>query len=44
MIVMWEDDRGWTVWLEEMLLWIMDLYFGQKRLFEVKNVLKNSFL
>ncbi len=33
------DNRRCTFSLEEALLWIMDSYFGQKELFEVKSVL-----
>ncbi len=31
---MWEDNRGLTFPLEE-VLWIMELYFGQKQWFDV---------
>ncbi len=34
---MWEDNRGGTFSMEEVLLWIIDPYFGQKRQFKVKN-------
>ncbi len=30
-ILMWEDNKGWTSSPEEVLLWIMDCNFGQKR-------------
>ncbi len=33
------DNRRWTFSLEEVLLWIMDLYFVQKCQFDVKNFL-----
>ncbi len=33
-ILMWEDNRWWTFSLEEVLLWFMDSYFGQKQLFK----------
>ncbi len=35
-ILMWEDNSKLTFSLEEVLLWIMDSYFGQKRWFKVK--------
>ncbi len=35
-ILMWEDNRRLTFSLEEVLLWIMDWYFGQKQQFQVK--------
>ncbi len=34
---MWEDNRVLTFSLEEVLLWIMDWYFGQKRRFKVND-------
>ncbi len=38
-ILMWEDNRRFTLSLEEALLWFMDWYFSRKQYFEVKNVL-----
>ncbi len=36
-IVMWQqDNREWTLSLEEVLLWVMDSYFGQKKQFKFK--------
>ncbi len=43
-ILMWQNNRRWTFSLEEVLLWIMDLYFSWKQQFEVKNVLMDLFL
>ncbi len=35
-ILMWEDNIGWTIALEKVLLWIMNAYSGQKWWFKVK--------
>ncbi len=39
-----KNNRRWTFSLQEALLRIMESYFGQKRRFEVKNVLMDLFI
>ncbi len=37
-ILMWEDNRGWAFSPEDVLLLIMELYFGQKWPFNVRSM------